>query len=266
MIIRSRMNDPASGKRETSYQEIGFDDALLKNKDVLISLTSGREGLTLYLNGQHSHAYPHHRLLARTRSGSIRLILGNGATGHNGWTGSLLGLAIYDRVLTADQVLKNYQSWLRNDPQHQREAPVGLYDFNEKMGNIIHNRAETDSPLTIPMIFRPVQKRVLDPPWRDLKWNSSFVSDLVVNIAGFVPLGIFFALFARQKMKISGSGLYSLITMLGFGLSLTIELLQVYLPTRYSQLSDLFCNVTGTVMGLIILFCYERALHRAENA
>ena len=261
LVIRSRVDGPATGKRGKSYQEMGLDNALLKNQEVFISITSGPEGSTLYLNGQRMQSYPHHRLLAGAGSaGNVRFVLGNAATGQSGWTGSFLGMAIYDRVLAADQVSRNYRSLSLNDPLLMKQGadPIGLYHFNEKRGAIIHNRVAADDTLIISEMFRPVQRRVLDPPWRDFRWNSSFALDVAVNIAGFVPLGLFFAAFARRISRIRSRRLYALIAMLGFGLSLAIELLQVYLPTRYSQLSDVFCNVTGTILGLIMFCMYER--------
>ncbi|MFH2043167.1 MAG: VanZ family protein [Acidobacteriota bacterium] len=260
LVIRSRADGPATGKRGKSYREMGLDNALLKNQEVFISITSGPEGSTLYLNGQRMQFYPHHRLLTGAGSGNVRFVLGNAATGQSGWTGSFLGLAIYDRVLSADQVSRNYRSLSLNDPLLMKQGadPIGLYNFTEKRGAIIHNRVTADDTLIISEMFRPVQRRVLDPPWRDFRWNSSFAWDVAVNIAGFVPLGFFFAAFARRTSRIRSRRLYALIAMLGFGLSLAIELLQVYLPTRYSQLSDVFCNVTGTILGLIMFCMYER--------
>jgi hypothetical protein len=260
LVIRSRVDNPAMGKRRKPYQEMGLDSALMKNQEVFISITSGPEGSKLYLNGQCAQFYSLHKLLAGTGSGNIRLILGNTATGHSGWTGSLLGMAIYDNVLTADQVSRNYQSLLLNDPLLMKRGadPIGLYDFSEKRGVIIHNRVEANDTLIIPEMFKPVKRRILDPPWRDFRLNSSFVWDVIVNIAGFVPLGFFFAIFVRRTMHLRSRRLYTRIATLGFGLSLAIELLQVYLPTRYSQLSDVFCNVTGTMLGLIMFCVYER--------
>lgn len=41
----------------------------------------------------------------------------------------------------------------------------------------------------------------------------------------------------------------------GVGISLTIELLQIYIPTRDPSLTDLTCNIFGTVLGVSFSNC-----------
>ena len=75
-----------------------------------ITLTSGPEGTTLYLEGVFQHRYP----IALTRENfSGRLLLGHPAAGHQAWTGDLFGLAIYDHALTMEDVGKHYKAWQR---------------------------------------------------------------------------------------------------------------------------------------------------------
>jgi VanZ family protein len=70
-----------------------------------------------------------------------------------------------------------------------------------------------------------------------------------VNIFGFLPFG--FAVYGWTRkygdwkdMMAMGAAL-----LLGAGISLFIELLQVYLPTRDSSLTDVITNVLGTYIG-----------------
>jgi hypothetical protein len=260
LVIRSRSGTPSTGKRGKPYQEIGLSNALLKNQDVFITITSGSDGTVIYINGLQKRAYPRHRLLSERTSGSIRMVLGNSPTGESYWNGDLLGLAIYDLALSADQVLSSYETWTRKAPHSNEtgEGCLGMYRLQEKTGRIVHNSCGPEFALAIPATFKPLQRIILDPPWRHFQLNGSFVSDVTVNIVGFIPLGLFFAVFLQKATQLRPYLVYTSILLIGFGLSLFIELTQVYLPTRYSQLADVMCNVTGTIVGLLIIRIFRR--------
>ena len=135
----------------------------------------------------------------------------------------------------------------------EKEGCIGLYLFNEKQGAAIRDYSNLNNHLTIPVLFRPVKKIILDPPWQDFRWNRSFVQDTIVNLLGFVPLGFFFTAFLLKASNWKRKIIYIGVAATGFAISLTIELSQIYLPSRYSQLDDVICNSAGTVLGVIIL-------------
>ena len=140
-----------------------------------------------------------------------------------------------------------------------------MYPFQEKAGTAVHNACGQEFALAMPTTFKPMQRTVLSPPWQDFQWDWSFVSDVAVNIAGFIPLGFFFSAFLWRSTQRRGCFVYEATLLLGFGLSLAIELTQVYLPTRYSQLADLVCNVAGTIMGLLIFYIFRRYIDRVKT-
>lgn len=252
LIIQSRIKRPVGN---ILHREIGVADALGKDQDYLFSLTSGTEGTTIYINGQLAQTYPHHRMLDSITSKKIGFILGNSPVGKNSWKGRIMGLAIYNRTFTAAQVFKHYQSYLENNftMRPEKEGCIGLYLFNEKQGAVIRDYSNLNNHLTIPVLFRPVKKIILDPPWQDFRWNRSFVQDTIVNLLGFVPLGFFFTAFLLKASNWKKKIIYIGVAATGFAISLTIELSQIYLPSRYSQLDDVICNSVGTVLGVIIL-------------
>jgi hypothetical protein len=310
--IQSRTDDPAMLKKSNAYGEIGIKNALIENQDVFISITSGKKGTAIYMNGKPVKYYPRHRMLAGYKGGPLRLIAGNSPAGQSYWRGHLLGLAIYNNVLTPNQVSTNYRSSLKSDFSSikREKSLIALYPFDEKKGAIIHNRADSRAEMTIPEIFHPVERTILEPPWHDFQFNWSFASDVSINILGFIPFGFFMCVYlmnldARIYMRNKGESplpkqkwysftnklgfliksemtipylhgnnvkeldvpsemnlrpsrltlfytTYVIAIILGFGFSLSIELLQIYLPTRYSQLTDVICNVTGTLLGIAI--------------
>jgi VanZ family protein len=252
LIIQSRVERPVGN---ILHSEIGADDALGKDRDYLLSITSGTEGTAIYINGQLAQTYPRHRLLGSITSKKIGFILGNSPVGKNSWKGRIMRLAIYNRTFAAEQVFKHYQSYLENNfTMHpEKEGCIGLYLFNEKQGAVIKDYSNLNNHLTIPVLFRPVKKIILDPPWHDSRWNKSFVQDTIINLLGFIPLGFFFTAFLLKASNWKKKIIYIGVAATGFAISLTIELSQIYLPSRYSQLGDVICNSVGTVLGILIL-------------
>ena len=68
----------------------------------------------------------------------------------------------------------------------------------------------------------------------------------VLNVILFVPLGIFLPLLWQQFRKCGRTVLF------GFGLSLTVELLQM-LTFRATDVNDLITNTVGTVLGFFLV-------------
>lgn len=80
--------------------------------------------------------------------------------------------------------------------------------------------------------------------------------DVVGNIAVFVPLGIGLAGALHQTRLRQTIGLAALG---GFGLSLLIELSQLTIPSRTTDVDDLIFNTLGASIGAIIFVLLLRA-------
>ena len=74
--------------------------------------------------------------------------------------------------------------------------------------------------------------------------------DVVVNILGYIPLGMLFALAAYPRMR----GIWAIVvaSLLGVLVSGTVEAVQTYLPSRVPSNLDFFTNSAGAFVGAII--------------
>jgi VanZ family protein len=75
------------------------------------------------------------------------------------------------------------------------------------------------------------------------------VSDIVLNVLGFVPFGFLIGLRLRVTGRLSTSRRLSLTAAAGFAASLVIEAAQTWLPGRDSSLLDLVTNTVGMAIG-----------------
>jgi len=90
-------------------------------------------------------------------------------------------------------------------------------------------------------------------------WNprltSYTVRDLIVNIALYMPLGMAGHLvFRKWRVPLAA---YWAPVLLGAVLSASIEMIQVYVPSRNTSLNDFVNNVIGTVLGVAAGVLFE---------
>jgi hypothetical protein len=223
-------------------------NAFRKPKPVFLTIVSGPSGTQVYANGVLARTDPQLMLSAREFSG--RLVLGDSPAQPDNWSGMLLGLAIYHCELTPDRVQRHYQTWTRNgQPEISLEdRNVTLYLFNEQAGNVIHDRAGSGPDLDIPLKYQVLDKIFLEPFWTEFSFSRSYWSSVVKNIVGFLPFGFcFYPCLVLHKLRRPALA----AVLLGTLVSLTIEILQAYLPTRDSGTTDIFTNTLGTWLGVV---------------
>jgi VanZ family protein len=86
----------------------------------------------------------------------------------------------------------------------------------------------------------------LESPWPRY-WT---VFDLLVNVLAYLPLGFLLTLTLR---RVSGRGLAALAALLlGTALSLALECVQTWLPSRVPSNVDLACNSLGCGLGVLL--------------
>jgi VanZ family protein len=242
-----------SGKRGGRYRtpvtRLYIGDILYQGKPSFITVTSKGGRVSVYVDGA----------LARTSSRGFplfsqdlvgELVIANSPKDQNNWSGLLRGLAFYDQALTPAQVFHHYVTWIENGRPDvsENDRAVGLYLFDERAGRVIRNQVPQGTNLYIPDRYVVLDQIFLCPFWDEFYPNWGYCADLLVNIAGFVPLGFFFYAYFSLVRRIKRPTLVTIL--LGLTVSLLIECLQAFIPTRYSGTTDLITNTLGTGLGV----------------
>jgi hypothetical protein len=224
-------------------------DVFRRGQPVFITISSGAAGTTVYTDGKLARQAPDLRLSSQDFTG--QLVLGNGPMGANSWSGQLRGLAVYDRELTASEASQHYANWTTNAQTDltKDKGLVALYFFNEGKGSVVHNQVDSATDLLIPKRFFLLHQQFLESPWSEFRATWSYWTNVGINVGGFIPFGFFFCwYFSSRRIERA-----MMITVaLGFVVSLTIEVLQSFLPTRDSGMTDIITNTAGTAVGVML--------------
>ncbi|HEX9571546.1 MAG TPA: VanZ family protein, partial [Burkholderiales bacterium] len=87
--------------------------------------------------------------------------------------------------------------------------------------------------------------------------------DLAANLLGYMPLGFLAVLAAHPILR--GRAAFAFAVLCALALSLALESLQLYLPTRTSSNLDLFANTAGGIIGALAAAAASRRLLREEG-
>jgi VanZ like family/Concanavalin A-like lectin/glucanases superfamily len=226
---------------------IGTDGLLHQGVLAFLTITSGPQQTAVYLNGALARTFPGSRIAPECNG---QLVLGTSPAVDTSWRGQLRGFALYGAELRAADVRRHYQTWTADGSPALSDADraVAIYLFNERSGGVVHNSMAGGIDLQIPARYTLVHQLFLQPFWHEFKWNSSYWKDVLINVVGFMPLGFFFYAFWSSVRPIQRPALTTLL--LGFAVSLTIEVLQSFIPVRDSGTTDLITNTFGTFLGI----------------
>jgi VanZ like family. len=233
------------------YREFDADTILKRGKKELIQIISTRSKTAIFVNGIRTGDSLYTSVLPKTGLWG-RLVLGNSATADRPWSGEIYGIALYQRKLSSEEISLRFSQW---DSSGRTFLPPAtrvthFFQFNEGQGPAVHDCVASGFDLQIPRVFHIVKKQVLVGPWDDFRWDFAYFSDIIINLLGFIPLGLFMALFLFVFVPVNSRKKNVLLTILiCFIVSFCIELAQVYIPTRSSQLSDLIFNTAGGAIG-----------------
>lgn len=251
LIIRRKSINPIKNRE---YNEIGEGYALRKNNVIHLTISSGETGTSIYINGKQVKVKPDFKLIPRERIINGKIILGNSPASTDGWEGTIYALAIYNTTLPEKQVFNYYKKWKQNNTISKEANQVMLYQFDEASGSTVNNRLSSANHLFIPYRLNILKKDILSFSYRKGRLKRSDILDILLNILGFIPVGFFIALGISETRFNSRKQVYSITLLTCCGISILVEILQVYIPSRDSCLLDLFLNVMGACIGIFILY------------
>ncbi len=241
--------DVGNGSHQASGAQIRVQD-VFRRRRAFITAASDGQTTSVYLDGHLVVRSQGFGLSVSDLSG--QLILANSPLQSHKWPGQLRGLAIYGSELSPEQVVQHYEDWTqRQEPvlvKHERA--LALYLFNEHGGTIAHNAIRSGIDLNIPKHYLVVDQLLFEPPWQEFHTQENYWKNCIINVAGFVPLGFVFSLYFTVIRKMKHAPLAAIV--LGGAVSLVIEFLQAYLPTRYSGMTDVITNTLGTGAGVVL--------------
>lgn len=97
-----------------------------------------------------------------------------------------------------------------------------------------------------------LKKEFLSAPWKGIKLDKKGIEDIVLNLAGFIPLGFVFTSTLSGFGGVFKKKAVYITLILCILVSLTIETAQAWMPSRSSSQLDLVCNIAGSVIGIFV--------------
>ena len=247
-VIREIPDD----SRHRTFAHIAVDDVFRLRNTLFIAITSGPYGTSVYLDGARVKAFPQFSFTSRDLIG--RLVIGNSPVGNTSWSGYVSEIGIFEREWTEAQVLRHYADWTtsRGTGLARNDSAKALYVFNERTGGIVHNQVSLEPNLEIPKHYFVLHPQFLRAPWEEFEGNWDYLENFTINIAAFIPLGTFMSAYFSSVLRIKRPLKIAILT--GLVLSLSIEILQGFLPTRDSGMTDIITNATGAALGAWLYF------------
>ena len=97
-----------------------------------------------------------------------------------------------------------------------------------------------------------------------LEQGESDTLDVLKNVLLFMPLGFSLACLMQNRRQI-GLVIFAVILLVCFGLSFTVEVLQMFLPSRASSWNDVLSNCAGGILGFLCFLLLESRVKVINN-
>ena len=234
--------------QDARVAEIEVAHVFHADQPVYLAIAGDESGTTAYVDGRIAGKSARFGMTRADLEG--RIYFGTATTRFATWQGTLKGIRITGRKLNEREIQANSAAGVAARGAPAIPGEVGAYWFREGQGSIAKADLPENPELTIPKYFTIPWKPLLTPPWKEFRASRGYVADIVLNVAGFMPLGFVFLPLFSKRFGERGSILK--IILLGFAVSLLIELLQAWIPSRTSGMTDLITNTAGTYLGALV--------------
>ncbi|MDF1537075.1 MAG: VanZ family protein [bacterium] len=236
---------------EKIKREIDHGDVLNPGEPVAITLVLNVGSADIYVNGQLVKEASGFDFAEAVSKRPVRsLVLGNASNGDSPWRGTIWSFSAFDGALSPTEILKRFEQWGSGSRPGSGEEFI-KYRLEKPAGGVVGNQAGNGWNLIIPDTLVPLHWEFLAMPSRQFLQKRHFYKDAIVNVVGFIPLGLALSIFFTQVPSEKNSWKNLLYPILAGGLlSLFIETNQVFLVSRSSYLTDLVLNILGTGIGM----------------
>ena len=233
----------------TQTIKFDVDHAFSVEKTVLVTISAGADGTTVYLDGVPAGRFARFKIARHEMAGQI--VLGTSPVTYHPWQGELSGLAIYSTELTASKVQQHYKQWTEATDTPDLDHALARYTFAQSPSQSIPSQVSSGPTLRIPPAFSIPHKPWLHSAIDQFRPDWRYASDVLVNIVGFMPLGLILCAY----LEWTGSRPQAiLLSTLACGtLSVLIEILQYYVPRRGSDMTDIITNTLGAFLGAMLI-------------
>lgn len=222
-------------------------DAVKKGKTIWCAVVYDGDLIRSYVDGIKKSERRIGRIDCSTWNRSYPLVVGSEANGYHSWEGTMYSLSIFDNVIPAKDLRKPDRYSLLN-------SPALLFDFHPSADRFIRSTgADSITILRIPEKFIPFQRTIFLESTSAMWKRRLYLRDIIGNIFMFMPFGFMTGMLSSIM---SGERRKIILTacVAGFIFSTCIELLQVYLPGRFSSITDVVSNLFGAYAGALISF------------
>jgi VanZ family protein len=234
--------------------KIGIGDVLSRDAAHLVAVTVSRSEMRLLADKSPDVQRNKRIMLPPGFFLGGQLILGLSVNGTSAWRGEIEGLALFESELPEQAIQACAREWKNTGSLRglSENPPAALFLFDDRGGDTIADRSSNGWNLHIPIYPKIFKYQVLDIISNLKNIDRSLLSDIVINFFGFFPLGgCAYMLFL--SFGFSGRNSAILAVACAVFISFGIELVQAFIPTRSSQLIDVFFNGAGAWAAVILV-------------